>query len=204
MDEVGRRVVLPSSYVGGDRFMQQLYQDSMALVRHFGKPSLFITFTANPKWAEIQDELLPGQTAIDRPDLVARVFNLKIRDLLDQIKHKQVFGPWRDWEWTIEYQKRGLPHLHLLLFLQTDAQFLTPSYIDRIISAELPTEDDIIGQQLRGIIQTTMVHTQCVGGNGNTLCMKDLNPAIMPTCHKGYPHTFLEETTIPENGYPQY
>ena len=105
MDEVGCRIVLPSSYHGGDRFMQQLYQDSMALVRHFGKPSLFITFTTNPKWAEIQDELLPGQTAIDRPDLVARVFNLKLRDLLDQIKHKHVFGPWRGWVWTVEYQK---------------------------------------------------------------------------------------------------
>ena len=39
----------------------------MVLVCHFGKPSLFIMFTANPKWAEIQDELLPGQTAIDSP-----------------------------------------------------------------------------------------------------------------------------------------
>ena len=144
-EEVGRRVVLPSSYVGGDRFMQQLYQDSMALVRHFGKPSLFITFTANPMWAEIEDELFPGQTAVDRPDLVARVFNLKLRDLLDQIKHKQVFGPWQGWVWTIEYQKRGLPHLHLLLFLQTDAQFLTPAHINRLISAEIQTEDKVIG-----------------------------------------------------------
>ncbi|RPA91061.1 hypothetical protein L873DRAFT_1613687, partial [Choiromyces venosus 120613-1] len=59
LQEVGKRVVLPSSYVGGDRFMQQLYQDSMALVRHFARPSLFITFTANPKWAEIEQELLP-------------------------------------------------------------------------------------------------------------------------------------------------
>ena len=49
MDEVGCRIVLPSSYHGGDRFIQQLYQDSMTLVRYFGKPSLFITFTANPK-----------------------------------------------------------------------------------------------------------------------------------------------------------
>jgi len=203
-EEVGRRVVLPSSYVGGDRFMQQLYQDSMALVRHFGKPSLFITFTANPKWAEIQDELLSGQTAIDGPDLVARLFNLKVRDLLDQLKHKQVFGPWRGWVWTIEYQKRGLPHLHLLLFLKTDVQFLTPVYIDRFISAEIPTEDDVIGQQLRTIIESTRVHTQCVGGNGNALCMKDLNPAVVTTCHKGYPRDFLEETTVPENGYPLY
>jgi len=184
--------------------MQQLYQDSMALVCHFGKPSLFITFTANPKWAEIQDELLPGQTAIDRPDLVARVFNLKVRDLLDQLKHKQVFGPWRGWVWTIEYQKRGLPHLHLLLFLKTDVQFLTLVYIDRFISAEIPTEDDFIGQQLRTIIESTMVHTQCVWGNGNALCMKDLNPAVVTTCHMGYPRDILEETTVPENGYPLY
>jgi len=92
LDEVGKRIVLPSSYVGGDRFMQQLYQDSMAIVRHFGKPSLFITFTANPKWIEIQQELLPNQTAADRPDLVARVFNLKLKDLLNQIRHKEVFG----------------------------------------------------------------------------------------------------------------
>jgi len=99
---------------------------------------------------------------------------------------------------------RGLPHLHLLLFLQSDAQVLTPTFIDRFISAPLPTKDDIIGQRLREIIQTTMVHTQYVGGNGNALCMKDLNPAIVTTCHQGYPHTLLEETTIPENGYSQY
>ena len=61
----GRRVVLLSSYVGGDRFMQKLYQDSIAIVRRFGKSSLFTTFTANPKWEEIQHELLPNQTAAD-------------------------------------------------------------------------------------------------------------------------------------------
>ena len=33
----------------------------MAIVRQFGRPSLFITFTANPKWDEITRELLPGQ-----------------------------------------------------------------------------------------------------------------------------------------------
>ena len=50
---VGRSVILPSSYTGGDRFMQQLFQDSMAIVRHFGRPTLLITFTGNPRWEEI-------------------------------------------------------------------------------------------------------------------------------------------------------
>ena len=60
---LGWRIVLPSSFLGSDRFMQQLFQDSMAIVRYFGKPTLFITFTANPSWKEIQDELLPHQSA---------------------------------------------------------------------------------------------------------------------------------------------
>ena len=49
-----------------------------------------------------------------------------------------------------------------------------------------------------------MVHTQYAGGNGNALCMKGLNPAVVTTCHKGYPHNFQKETIIPENGYPLY
>jgi Helitron helicase-like domain at N-terminus len=54
VNDLGRRVILPSSYIGGDHFMQQLFQDSMAIVRHFGRPTLFITFTANLRWVEIQ------------------------------------------------------------------------------------------------------------------------------------------------------
>ena len=135
--------------------MEKLYQDSIAIIGRFGKPFLFITFTVKPKWEEIQQELLPNQTAADRPDLVARVFYLKVQDLLEQIRHKEVFGPWLGWVWTIEYQKQGLPHLHLLVFLKTDYQFLTAANIDQFISAEIPTEEDVIGQELSAIIQST-------------------------------------------------
>ena len=89
---IGRRIILPSSFSGGDRFMRQLFQDSMAIVRHFGRPTLFITFTANPKWEEIAKALLPGQTAVDRPDLVARVFHMKQQQLLRELKRDMIFG----------------------------------------------------------------------------------------------------------------
>ncbi|KAI0069691.1 hypothetical protein K474DRAFT_1694009 [Panus rudis PR-1116 ss-1] len=71
LHEIGRRTVLPSSYVGGPRYMHQHFQDAMALARYFHKFDLFITMTCNPTWPEIIRELLPGQTAADRPDLVA-------------------------------------------------------------------------------------------------------------------------------------
>ena len=48
----GKPVVLPSSYPGCPRNMQQLYMDAMAIVARFGKPDRFITMTANPKCAK--------------------------------------------------------------------------------------------------------------------------------------------------------
>ncbi len=57
LNEIGQRIVLPSSYTGGPRHMQQCYQDSMAIARHFGHCDLFITMTCNPQWIEIQREL---------------------------------------------------------------------------------------------------------------------------------------------------
>jgi len=135
---------------------------------------------------------------------VSRVFNLKVQDLLNQIRHKEGIGPWLGWVWTIEYQKRGLPHLHLLVFLRTDHQFLTAANIDRFISAELPTEPDAIGEKLCGIIQSAMVHTYCAGGNGQAMCMHGLNALTTQTCRKGYPRQFQEETLITEDGYRLY
>jgi len=61
ISDLGRRFILPSSFIGSDRFMQQLFQDSIAIIRYFGKPSFFVTFTANPHWPEITDNLLRGQ-----------------------------------------------------------------------------------------------------------------------------------------------
>ena len=41
-DQAGRpRIVLPSSFIGGQRYNMQLYQDAMAMVRKLGKPDLF-------------------------------------------------------------------------------------------------------------------------------------------------------------------
>ncbi|KAI5895842.1 uncharacterized protein SCHCODRAFT_02747054, partial [Schizophyllum commune H4-8] len=77
---VGQRCVLPSSFVGSWRNMFQLYQDSMAVARFFGRPDYFLTITCNPQWPEIQKEVEkmgPGFDVTDRPDLVSRVFREK-------------------------------------------------------------------------------------------------------------------------------
>ena len=47
--DVGQKVVLPSYFSGGPRYMHQRTQDAMSYVRKFGKPSLLITMTCNPQ-----------------------------------------------------------------------------------------------------------------------------------------------------------
>jgi hypothetical protein len=54
----------------------------MVIVRSKGIPDVFLTFTCNPNWEEIIAELKPNQTASDRPDLVAHVFQMKVKALL--------------------------------------------------------------------------------------------------------------------------
>ena len=90
---IGKRVVLPSSYVGSHRYMDQLYFDGMAICRHVGFPDLFITFTCNPNWPEIQRLFNPmNLKAHDRPDIISRVFKMKFNSLLDDLTKKGVFG----------------------------------------------------------------------------------------------------------------
>jgi hypothetical protein len=93
-DQVGKTIILPSSYNGSRRNKVQYYQDAMAICRWAGYPDLFITFTCNPKWPEIQTMLdfIPGQKPEDRPDIVNRVFMINLNELIEDIYKKKRFG----------------------------------------------------------------------------------------------------------------
>ena len=74
---IGRKIILPSSFVGSPRWYNAQFQDGMAICREYHKPDFFITMTCNKKWKEITDELRDGEHVDDRPDLVARILNRK-------------------------------------------------------------------------------------------------------------------------------
>ncbi len=83
--------------------MHKLYQDEMAIVQVFGKPDLFITITCNPKWPEIQNALLSGQTAQDCPELISRVFNMKLKAIFKDILKENIFENVLAYLYTIEF-----------------------------------------------------------------------------------------------------
>lgn len=91
---IGKRIILPSSFTGGARYLMQNYQDAMAICKWAGYPDIFITFTCNPKWPELTRYVnYRGLKPEDRPDIIARVFKMKLKQLMDDVNSGQIFGP---------------------------------------------------------------------------------------------------------------
>ncbi|XP_074358101.1 uncharacterized protein LOC141697564 [Apium graveolens] len=89
------------------RYMQQNFQDALAVCRHIGHPDIFLTMTTNPLWDE----------------------------------------------------KRGLPHVHMLIWLDAASKANLQANVDKYISAEIP--DPQIEPVGYAVVNAFMVKYQC-------------------------------------------
>ena len=86
---VRKRIILPSSFIGEDRYMHQEYLDSVGLYQHYSHPHGFATMIGNPNWYEIKENLKDRETALD---MVACVFKLKKQQLIWDLGIEMIFG----------------------------------------------------------------------------------------------------------------
>ncbi|GAU47014.1 hypothetical protein TSUD_403240 [Trifolium subterraneum] len=98
--------------------------------------------------------------------------------------------------YTIEFQKRGLPHAHILVFLQSAYKMSHPDSIDKIINAEIP--DKTRDRELFEIVSTLMIHGPCGDQNNKSPCMQK------GRCVKYFPKKFVSNTNIDADDYPVY
>ncbi|KIK46873.1 hypothetical protein CY34DRAFT_33067, partial [Suillus luteus UH-Slu-Lm8-n1] len=123
--------ILPSSFSSGPRHMYQMLQDSLAIYYFYLKPDLFLTITANGSWPKIMENLLQGNIYIFDTSFISdnfiyrtkccglsRLGGSHIRQTLLKKVRGGYYGKVAGLVYTIEYQKRGLPHMHLLIFLK--------------------------------------------------------------------------------------
>ena len=99
--------------------------------------------------------------------------------------------------YTIEFQKRGLPHAHILLWIDRKDKNMSTDEIDGIISAEIP--DPVENPELHKAVSEYMVHGPCGAANPKSPCMHDGRK-----CSKKYPKAFSDRTSFDANGYPVY
>jgi len=151
--------------------------------------------TANPKWPEILYSLFPGQTATDCPDIILWVFEQKKKALLKLIDNG-FFGPTIAHIHTIEFQKRGLPYIHLLIFLHFQDCIQDSHHINSMISAQLPNPQ--LQPLLYAKVTKYMLHGPCGADNPQAKCI------VNGKCSKHFPKEYRERTDWAENSYPLY
>jgi len=121
---------------------------------------------------------------------------MKLQQLLEDIRSGAIFGPTVAILYSIEFQKRGLPHVHILLWLDKNGYEITPEIVDKWTSAEIPDpREDPLGYVL---IAEHMLHGPCGDKNKNCPCMKK------GKCSKYYPKEFQNETSFTDKGFTEY
>lgn len=117
------------------------------------------------------------------------------QELRKDLLQRQVFGKVAAHVMVIEFQKRGLPHAHILIILENENKILSAQDIDKIISAEIPNPET--QPRLFNLVTSHMVHTPC-GIGTNRSCMSNNR------CSKRFPRPYEDNTVINSNGYPNY
>nr|XP_025678206.1 uncharacterized protein LOC112778052 [Arachis hypogaea] len=162
---VGKRIVLPSSFIG--------------------------------EWPEIKRLLDPLHLKpVDCLDIVCQMFKMKLDMLIKDLKKERFFGKVVADVHTIEFQKRDIPHAHILIFLDSLSKFPDPKDIDKVICAEIPNQFE--HPELYKAVKKFMLHGPCGFVNIFSPCMKE------GRCSKFYPKSFADLTTIDAEGYPIY
>ena len=154
----------------------------MTIITKQRKPYIFLTITANLRWPETQENLLPNQSANDRPDIFSHIFYLKLKELLHDLLQRHILGHVTAFLYTTEFQKRGLPHAHIVLFLADADKPRTPQDIDRFVSAGIL--DPHLQPEFQNTIKRHMMHGPC--GELDPQCVYMENGE----CKKNFPNHY--------------
>jgi Helitron helicase-like domain at N-terminus len=114
---------------------------------------------------------------------------------------RNVFGPVKGFVYSVEYQKRGMPHIHMLITLDEEKLRLTPEFVNNIISAENvpepdPNDHSEAAKQARDLRKLVgdFQHHDC----SDRYCLRDDGK-----CEKRFPRDYSNETILSDN-FTQY
>jgi hypothetical protein len=196
--EPSENIYLPASFLGSKRWASEQISDSLAIAACHGNPTFFVTMTCNPEWPEIQSQLRLGQDYTDIPIVVVRVFKRKLALLLLTLKTMFVnVGRPVYCIHCVEFQKRGLPHSHILMKFPRDC--IDPAEIDSIVSAEIP--DNAADAEL---VRKFMMHSHPLPNRPRSKYCQHESADGTRTCRFHYPQPLQQETTIDIEGRVHY
>ena len=196
---------------GSPAYWKRNMNDLFAMIRQLGLPIFFVTFSSAElsRWPEVV-ELIERQKGNDvrfsdlefgqvcesmrsNPVFPVRHFDHRVKEFFKRVikSPEQPLGKVVDHFIRLEFQQRGAPHIHCLLWVENapvfdedDDETIT-AFIDRYISCKLPDESE--DPELHEIVTNVQMHKKqhsksCKKGN--------------KTCRFNFPKCVAKETFI--------
>nr|GEU39154.1 reverse transcriptase domain-containing protein [Tanacetum cinerariifolium] len=138
----------------------------------------------------------PRFTPSDRADIVSRVFEQKVNDFIRFLKLEKPFSYMTACLYTIEFQKRGLPHCHTLLWVSSKSKITDACQIDDYIFAEIP--DPAYDPTRYKVVTKLMMHGPCGVANPDAACTENR------VCSKKFPKKYNDNTFFDTSGHTHY
>ena len=139
-----------------------------------------------------------------RPELINRVFRKRLLNFVDKLKKYGYMGRSVAEVYVIEFQKRGLPHAHILLWFAQEDKPRCADDVAKLCTAEVP--DPSLHPRLYQLVRDHMIHTPCDPNDeaydektAHTLKCRNHKGQ----CSKGFPYKHNPVPTMPEDTYAQ-
>ena len=168
-----------------------------AMCAQLGDPDLMVTFTFVNNWPEVRKvEEKINALKYDKMDIRfcpfeemliwKRRFDEIRKNRFNDLINNMGFGEVSDYCWRLEFQARGAPHVHALIWLKNR---MTLDQISKKFYASLPP---LSANRLLNLVSTTMIH-KCTLSR----CKKGIETA---SCRYGYPKSPCDNIHIDTNG----
>ena len=171
---------------GTPAYWEKSKRDLFAMIRQLGIPTFFVTFSAaDRRWIEIDNAILISQgkppmneeqhknmtweqhcdIIMSNPVAAARMFQQRVYTFINDVIMSQAnpIGKVRDYYYRTEFQQRGWPHIHMVVWVENAPRYSDDSedevieFIDKYISCEVPPESD---EELHEIVTSVQTHSK--------------------------------------------
>ncbi|XP_073990954.1 uncharacterized protein [Rhodnius prolixus] len=202
-----------SSLRGTKEYWQRRRQELNAMTRDFGAPTFFVTLScAEYDHSELLqyivkinkdvpnvEKMSAGELCALDPTSVCRYYHRLIRNMFKFLindKINPVLGFVEHYFWRVEYQERGAPHYHMLLWIRDSPEINNVSlknvadFINTYICARLP--DPLESPVLHSYVRKYQMH-KC-----NSYCQRKyrVKQKIYTRCRFGFPRKVTDELII--------
>ena len=159
---------------GSPAYCRKLLSDLLAMIRQLGPFTFFLTLSAaDLRWPDtirviasqfnvtLSNEDIANMSWEERcswirrnPVTAARQFDYRVQLFVKHVLGSGLLGDVIDYLYRVEFQQRGSPHIHMVIWIKDAPDFMTAAdkeisaFVDKYISCALPSDDEELREKV--------------------------------------------------------